>query len=400
MSLAVYFTGATNSPLYFVYFIPLIVHAFHRDLGMVMLYGFGGVVLYAFVIVKSAEELTTANLTNLGTRIFFMLLTVSIAGLALKVLRRQDEVDQKRIRRLKNLTLVSETLNQMTSMSELEEITITLIALINQALGKSMEPWIRFLFVQKDDSLMRAIADPTNDRSELKKEISTASCPVMKNNTPFLLDDAANETECPTEKFSFGSHICLPMAGAENESFGVLFVGSPRKHVFLTEETQFLEYIAKSLALSIQRLHRMEELRKSLEMNSWVMAATIASSRSPQETYTAVVDGIASILRADMITLSIFIKENGQLKPVKSMGAEIPENRSLMMPLKTIKGEPLGVIKAARTEATEKFSAIEVETAATFSMRAAIAIENAQAHQAQREQLQSFIEESNRRKAA
>ena len=31
MSLAIYFTGAGNSPLYFLYFIPLIVHAFHRD---------------------------------------------------------------------------------------------------------------------------------------------------------------------------------------------------------------------------------------------------------------------------------------------------------------------------------------------------------------------------------
>ena len=36
MSLAIYWTGAANSPLSFLYFIPLIVHAFHRDSTVVM----------------------------------------------------------------------------------------------------------------------------------------------------------------------------------------------------------------------------------------------------------------------------------------------------------------------------------------------------------------------------
>jgi GAF domain-containing protein len=247
---------------------------------------------------------------------------------------------------------------------------------------------------------MRAYDNPADSRSDLKQEISTMSCPVMKTNAPFLLDDSEKETECPTEKFSFRSHMCLPIIGAENESFGVLFVGSPYPHVFMTEEVQFLEFVAKSFGLSIQRLNRMEELRKSLEMNSWVMAATIASSRSPEDTFAAVLDGIASILRADMMTLSLFQQVTGQLKTVKVRGGETPENRALLMPLKTIKGEPLGVIKVARQEATEKFSAIEIETAATFAMRAALALENALTHQAQREQIHSFLEQSNRDKAA
>jgi amino acid transporter len=68
-------------------------------------------------ILKSISEMTPALITNLGARIFFMLLTVSIACLALTILRKQDEVDQKRIRRLKNLTLVSETLNHIPQTS-------------------------------------------------------------------------------------------------------------------------------------------------------------------------------------------------------------------------------------------------------------------------------------------
>ena len=399
MSLSIYFTGGTNSPLYFIYFIPLVVHAFHRDMGVVVYSGFGGVILYAVAISSSLGEMTPALLTNLGARLFFMLLTVGIACLALAILRKQDAVDQKRIRRLKNLTLAADTLNNMTTLSERPETTTFLIQLINDGLGRTLQTWSRFLFVQKDGSLIRAFADPSDNRGELKQEIPTLSCPVMKNNAPFILEDSRNGLECQTEKFSFGSHVCLPVAGAENESFGVLFVGSPLPNVFKAEEIQFLEFIAKSFGLSIQRLNRMEELRKSLEMNSWVMAATIASSRSTADTYGAVLEGVMAILKADMAELLIYKPLTEKLARAVSRGGDVPIDRALMFQLKTIKGESLGAIRAARKGATEKFSAIEVEAAATFATRASLAIENALSHELQREKIQSFLSQSERKAA-
>lgn len=400
MSLSIYFTGGTNSPLYFIYFIPLVVHAFHRDMGVVVYSGFGGVVLYALAIWKSLGEVTPAVMTNLGARLFFMLLTVSIACLALGILRKQDAVDRKRILRLKNLTLASDALNHLTSLSERPATATVLIQLIKEGLGTSFTGWARFLFVQKDGTLMRALADPADDRAEYKQEIPTLSCPVMKNNSAFSLEDARSGMECPTEKFPFGSHICLPISGAENESFGVLFVGSAEPNAFKKEEMQFLEFIAKSFGLSIQRLNRMEELRKSLEMNSWVMAATIASSRSTADTYGAVLDGVMTILQADMAELFINRPDAGKLTGVLSRGGAVSADRALTLQLKTIKGDELGLIRAARRNAVEKFSAIEVEAATTFAMRAALAIENALSHEHQREQIQSSMAQSERKQAA
>ncbi len=400
MSFSVYHTGGTDSPLYFIYFIPLVVHAFHRDMGIVVYSGFGGVILYAIAIARSIENMTAIQMTNLGARLFFMLLTVSIACLALWVLRKQDEVDRKRILRLKNLTLASEALNNLTTISERAGTAGIITHLINEALGNSIKGWSRFFFVQKDGTLMHAVTDPGNDRSELKQEIPTVSCPVMMSNQPFLLANAKQGHECPTEKFSFGSHVCLPVAGAENETFGVLFVGSPTANVFGAEEMQFLEFIAKSFGLSIQRINRMEELRKSLEMNSWVMAATIASARSTNDTYGAVLDGVMTVLRADIAELQIYQSHSDILKTVLSRGGPMSVDRALVLPLKSIRGETLGFIKAARNEVMEKFSAIEVETVSTFVTRASLAIENALAHELQRQQIQAFIEDQERRRAA
>ena len=400
MSLSVYYTGGTNSPLYFIYFIPLVVHAFHRDMGVVVFSGFGGVVLYALAIHSSLGDMTSALLTNLAARLFFMLLTVSIACLALAILRKQDAVEQKRIRRLKNLTLVSEALNQMIALSERATTAAAVVNLLNDGLGASISAWSRFFFVQKDGSLMHAAGDPSDVRSELKQEIPTLSCPVMKSGDLFSLDDSQHATPCPTEQFSFGSHLCLPVSGDENEIFGVLFVGSPNALAFKEDELQFLRFIAKSFGLSIQRLNRMEELRKSLEMNSWVMAATIASSRSTADTYNAVLDGVMAILKADMADLYVLRPMSEAPARVMTRGAEIPESRALIFPLKTIRGDALGSVRVSRREAVERFSAIEVETAATFVTRAALAIENAISHELQREKIQSFMAHSEHKEAA
>jgi hypothetical protein len=84
MSVAIYCTGGVNSPLYFIYFIPLLVHAFHRDWALVFFNGVGGSLLYASAILNSLTEYTSVTLTNLGTRLFFMFLTLCIVYFAVR----------------------------------------------------------------------------------------------------------------------------------------------------------------------------------------------------------------------------------------------------------------------------------------------------------------------------
>lgn len=388
MSWSIFYTGGTESPLYFLYFIPLVVHAFHRDFSLVIFSGFGGVVLYAAAILSSIASPSTAMLTNLGARLFFMLLTVSVACLAINMLRKREEADQRRILRLKNLTLVSRELHHAVSLDNLSQVTVTLIRFINAGLGDH-----------------------------------------VKAQTCFLLDGAKRGDECQVENFSFASQLRVPVSGTENESFGVLFAGSHLPDAFKEEEVQFLEFVARSLGLSVQRLHRMEELRKSVEMNSCVMASTIASARSSDETFASVLDGVGTILTVEKAALMLWDSQHAVLKTVKTKGSCSTPERELALhlgqggpgkalesgdlvcvsgdsenlfggaetygvksllavPLKTMKGAPLGVITAARTEATEGFSTTEIQVVATFAARAALAVENALLHQSERSQIQ------------
>lgn len=422
MSLLINYTGGMTSALYFIYFIPLVVHAFHRDWALVLFYGFGSVLGYAAVVLSGMDGYTTTQMTELGTRLFFMLLTVSIACLALTLLRRHDALDQERLLRLKCLTAISQTLNQMTTRGELDEISIRIIGLVREGLGANIDPWVRFLFVGRDPGVMHAVQDPNDDRPNLKKELAVATCPAMKGNNTFRLDDAQKGHECPTENFSFGSHICIPVSGTENESFGILFVGSALIHAFKREETEFLNFVARSLGLAIQRLHRMEELRKAVEMNSCVMAVNIASSRSLEETSQAAIDGLLTILKVDQASLMIWDPSVAVLRTLQAkgehasqewdrvfqMGEGVPgkalekgdpiwssdwnlgEIKSILsLPLKNIKGEPLGVLNGANINTRGELSPVEFEIAATYAARAALALENALAHRAEREQIRN-----------
>lgn len=268
VSFAVYFTGGPGSPLYFIYFIPLLVHAFHRDWALVLFNGVGGCVLYASAILNSLKEYSSVELTNLGARLFFMLLTLGIVYFAVSLLRKKDTLDRARLNRLRVLTLVGRRLNKISTMTELTTAVAPLIKLVNEGLGPQLDTWTRFLLTRDDPSTLRAIVDEANSRPDLKQELPTQTCPAMKSGKPFILENREKSMECPVENFNFGAHVCIPVIGSENESFGILFAGSSLPNAFKIEEMQFLQHISRSLALSLQRLQRMEELKKAVEMNS------------------------------------------------------------------------------------------------------------------------------------
>ena len=50
VSIGIYLTGGANSPLYFLYFIPVIIQAFHRDWALILFYGFGSVIGYSVAL--------------------------------------------------------------------------------------------------------------------------------------------------------------------------------------------------------------------------------------------------------------------------------------------------------------------------------------------------------------
>jgi hypothetical protein len=343
MSAAIYWTGAGDSPLYFLYFIPLIIHAFHRDSTVVMFSGFGGVGLYAVTIALSFSHVNAVLITNLVARLFFMLLTVGVACLAIAVLKRKDEYHRRQVARLESQTRLSEMLNLVVMVSDIDGVKNALAPLISDGLDQPVRLEMRF-----GSGMPRGleISAPENSREH--------------------------------------SGVSIPVYGSENELFGELSVHCSTSHAFQKEEMLFLRFVARSLGLAIQRVLRMDELRKSLEMNSCVMAANIASVRSLDATYRAVTEGIMTVLRVGSAELLIWSEELKSYRLVHRMGTLDCAERQVTFLLKTLHGENLGEIKVERSASSLDFQAGDLEVAATFAVRAALAIENAFAHRRER----------------
>ena len=103
MSLAIYFTGAGNSPLYFLYFIPLIVHAFHRDsvdrdVFWIWRRGFVYGVMILFFFVRDQFDI---HVTNLIARLFFHTFRwwgVALSGRSPSLKRKKTRIIDSKLR--------------------------------------------------------------------------------------------------------------------------------------------------------------------------------------------------------------------------------------------------------------------------------------------------------------
>lgn len=415
LSLAVYCTGGAASPLYFIYFVPLIIQAFHRDWVMILYYGFGGVLLYSFAVISSLVSMTSTNFLDLAARLFFMLMTVSIAALAVNLLRKRDDTEQVRLSRMKFLTQVSERLGHVNAAVDLPRAIEGLVAELNAELSPQLSSWSRVFLSESDSHFMKAYAEPGNDRPDLARELTSASCPVMARGKPFYLGDSTQD-HCATESFSFKSHLCLPIVGSDRVPYGVLFTGSQIENAFRDDEVKFLDFIASGLGLTVERLSRIEEMDAATEMNSCAVAAFMGSTHGANATYEAVVDGICRIAQVDQAGFMLWDAKAGVLRTTLMRGqfagqegkfvcdmgegiagktletgeatlqndlasiapftGSIPYKSWLAIPLRTMTGEPLGVINAWSYE-TFHVSSRRMDMALTFATRAAIAVENA-----------------------
>lgn len=417
LSIAVFWTGGASSPLYFIYFVPLIIQAFHRDWVLILHYGFGGVTMYAVAVLLSLGDVTAASLLDLGARIFFMLMTVSIAAMAVSFLRKQEIKERMRLSRMRMLTQVSQALNQVNSLKDITPVVEDLIKNLNLELGPQLDAWSRVFLIENNAKFMQALADPADHRPELSQQLLTHSCPAVSAGKIFQLKDADHDHGCPTESFNFKSHLCVPVTGPDNEPFGVIFSGSSKTAAFKAEEVQFIEFIAKSLGLTIQRLVRIDDLSMAIEMSSCTVATFVSSMRDLKSTGVSILEGLSNILKAQQSSLMLRDAARGVLKVVETYGVESqPKTLELHMneglvgrvlssnephytsdlhtdalgratqqtyhsilcvPLNSIKGEPLGVITLWFKDKAQTLTTRHIDIAMTFATRAAVAIENA-----------------------
>ena len=91
-----------------------------------------------------------------------------------------------------------------------------------------------------------------------------------------------------------------------------------------------------------------------------------------------------TVLRVPSVELFIWSDATQSQRSVHRIGSFGAVARQKAFWLRTLKGENLGEIRVERSSTSADFPADDLEIAATFAVRAALAIENALAHSRER----------------
>lgn len=379
MTAAVYLTGATRSPLYFVYFVPVVIHAFHRDWNLILFSGFGGVVLYGVGVLMSLRDVSSAAVADLFARLVFMLLTVAVACLALSVLRKEEERDRRRIARLRAASVVGHWLNRACSASEIVASCGDVAPVIAAALSVEGAR-VRMSFVGRTLAGVRA--------------------------TPGAAPLEAGQTS-------------VPVAVDGQFPYGLVSVSSGSARLN-DSDRKFLRFVARSIALCVRRYEMIDELARSVEMGTAVAAVYLAASRSDSAAETAILEGARALLGADRATVYLWNDVAGRLDAVASSGERagnesvssfLPNDGAIgqsfsrgqsvtigqggeaeddaddrfgrfviAVPLVQYSGETVGVLAVARMERGTPFTEDDSAVAAAFASRCAHALAAALQH--------------------
>lgn len=309
-----------------------------------------------------------------------------------------------------------------------------------ETLRKVLEPfgfYCRLWVHNPEWKMLQGIGPHPGERPGALQNLPTKSCPAFATQDLFLMVPGGHP--CPAERLSYGAHVCLPITLAR-EAFGVLLVGAFRESGFSKEELSFLHSISKAVALAFHRYHLMqnlhekvEDLRYSYEVGATTLASYISSTQSIDQTTIQILDGVIKILKADRAVLMLWNPESQQLETYLVRGTDyvvqsrlrlqigegiagwalrlrepywaeyamgdphyLPSGRPiqslLCVPLFASDGQPLGVINATTLAQPRAFSQREIDVLKLFGQRAALALENAQLHQREREHVQKLKE--------
>jgi len=262
------------------------------------------------------------------------------------------------------------------------------------------------------------------------QHLPITACPAMSEKRLFQ-HTRHKSPECPSEKFTYGKHLCLPLAD-DRESFGILFLATESITPWDPQELQLFNVLAQAIALSLQRRsmfdklqEKISELHFSFEVGSSALSAFDGSTQSLKETTNHILDAVISVLKADrvsfmewnaaekvLVTHDVRGEKGVEHPPLRlgwgeglagwalqtgeSYGAEYAmgdphfahghqEMTSLLcVPVYTMNREPLGVICAVMLHKPRSFSAREIQFLTNLSRLAGMAIENARLHQTSR----------------
>jgi len=416
---SIHWTGGLQSTFSFLYVIPIIVEAYHKNLKGVVLNGLIGISLYAGLLFGLGNITQQSHeWTEVITRLAFLATFSAVAGVSVTLLRKQDRILQKHLIEQETITRIHELVNNLTAQRNFKSLAESIASELTQNVVKPF--WHVRVWLSTEEPLsLEPHGDCPGALQELE-HLPANSCPAFKNRISFHRENI-QDRPCPTEQFTYGSHLCLPIAVKE-EAFGVLFVGSPQENAFSEDDVKFLDTVTKTLALGMERISELQKLQFSYEVGTSALAAFLSSTKGMDETVSAILEGVVRILGVDRANLMLWEPELKVLQsrwfrgtpppplgritlqmgegiaglalkhnqPYWSSDVEKDPNfvpsqgriRSLLaMPMRTSDNKPLGVINALTLENSKHFSRRDVDFLGLFAKQAAMAIENAMLHE-------------------
>lgn len=413
---SLHWTGGVESPLSFLYALPVIVELYHKHLAGVLFNGAAGIVCYAALLFGLEGPATPRDGMEFFARLVLLATLWIISVVSVVLLRRKERSLERHVARQETAFRIHQVVDGMGRPTALEELSRALERELSRP--EARPPWRARVWMKREGS--EAFL-PVGDAAP-GSALEPGACPALSQQARFRAENASDQRACGVEGLNVGSHACFPLM-AGREPVGLLVVASPDEDAFSSDDIQFIDSIARMASLGAERVLKMEELRFSCELGQKALATFSSSTRGVEETINAILDAVVEFLDVDRVNIMLWEPELKVLQARWFRGAPPPLTGRVLLrmgegiagmalrfnqpywtadakkdphflsakqgtiqsllaiPMQTVDGKPLGVINALTLERVREFSKRDVEFVTVFSRQAAFAIENALLHE-------------------
>ncbi len=430
-------TGGPQSPFFYLYPVPFLIHALQFDRKLILWDGAWSVICYGGTLWWLRHQ-TPAHQMDLGIgQMAFLMVIIAVALMTARRFRRNDDSVSRSLSVLQTMVQFLEVINALPPALSQDELQSRILVEVRKVL-EPFHVFARLWIANPSWKTLRGLGEHPALRPGSPHHLPMTACPAFALRQPFRYSQVDGEP-CSSEQFNYAKHLCLPVIN-ESSCFGVLFLGTFAAHPWDTEETHLFEMLAQSIALTLQRrtlFDKLEEkigdLNFSFEVGAAALATFGGSTQSIEETTVHILDSVISILKVDRASLMLWdpatqslqtqwvrggdFKVQSPLHLAKGEGmagwalqigepywaeyamgdphylSSAQSIRSLLcVPVFTMDRQPIGVINAVTTGQARAFLPREIEFLISFGRQAALAIENARLHQKSRANIDQLNE--------
>jgi signal transduction histidine kinase len=429
-------TGGLESPFFYLYPVPYLVHSFQLEERLVAWDGFWSLLSYGGVIWAMRHEPSKHYVDLAIGQMAFLLVVIAAALFTVRRFHRKDDAAARLLRVERTMARFLEVINALPpALPDDEHHTI-----IWKELQSALRPfgvYARLWIANSDWKTLQGWGEHPQMSPGSPQHLPMSACPAFGTRQAF--HGSKEAAACPSGHFRYAKQICVPILN-ETQCFGVLFVASDRQRPWFEEESHLFDVLAQSIAWALQRKSLFEKLQEkiselnfSFEVGTAALASFGGSTQSIEETTIHILDSVLSILKVDRASLMVWAPTVGRLQTQWVRGGDFkiesalqlgmgegmagwalqtgepywaeyamgdphytptakPIQSLLCVPVFTMDHQPLGVINAVTVRRARAFTRREIDFLVGFGRQAALAIENATLHHKNRANIDQLNE--------